>query len=35
MFRIYPEHLGALFSEGLRAWYLLCGIDPLLLLVAQ
>ncbi|QTF09377.1 DNA polymerase III subunit delta [Brenneria izadpanahii] len=31
MIRLYPEQLGAQLHEGLRACYLICGNDPLLL----
>jgi len=35
MIRIYPEQLAAQLREGLRACYLLCGNDPLLLQESQ
>ncbi len=35
MIRIYPEQLGAQLREGLRACYLLCGNEPLLLQESQ
>lgn len=35
MIRIYPEQLVAQLHEGLRACYLLCGNEPLLLQESQ
>ncbi|QCR36793.1 DNA polymerase III subunit delta [Nissabacter sp. SGAir0207] len=35
MIRLYPEQLAAQLREGLRACYLLCGNDPLLLQESQ
>ncbi|ANI28448.1 DNA polymerase III subunit delta [Yersinia entomophaga] len=35
MIRIYPEQLAAQLQEGLRACYLLCGNEPLLLQESQ
>ncbi|WP_413528228.1 DNA polymerase III subunit delta [Rahnella inusitata] len=35
MIRVYPEQLAAQLREGLRACYILCGNDPLLLQESQ